>query len=109
MEKKKKWILRLFLIFFTMSVSVAVLPCGIINCYGLFGEATTCVVDEEKEQEIINIKHIDSEKAQTAKGANIFNIWFEILTAVACICFCAGLVRLPRGDTIVTLKIRMDN
>lgn len=52
MDKKKYWILRLFFVLFTMSVSVAILPCGIINVHGLFGEVTTYVVVEDIEQEI---------------------------------------------------------
>lgn len=109
MDKKKYWIIRLFFVLFTMSVSVTILPCGIINVHGLFGEVTTYVVVEDKEQEIVNIKDIEHKKILTVKGINIFNIWFEILITVVCISFCANLIQLPRGDTIVTLKVRMDD
>ena len=53
MGRKKYWIIRLFFALFTMSVSVAILPCGIINVHGLFGEVTAHVIVEDKEQEII--------------------------------------------------------
>lgn len=43
MDKKKYWIIRLFFVLFTMSVSVAILPCGIINVHSLFGEITTYI------------------------------------------------------------------
>lgn len=109
MDKKKYWILRLFFVLFTMSVSVAILPCGIINVHGLFGEVTTYVVVEDKEQEIVSIKDVDNIKVQTVKGINILNNWFELLIIVVCISFCANLIKLPRGDTIVTLKVRMDD
>ncbi len=109
MDKKKYWIFRLFFVLFTMSVSVAILPCGIINVHGLFGEVTTYVVVEDKEQEIVSIKDVDNIKVQTVKGINILNIWFELLIIVVCISFCANLIKLPRGDTIVTLKVRMDD
>lgn len=109
MDKKKYWILRLFFVLFTMSVSVAILPCGIINVHGLFGEVTTYVIVEDKEQEIVSIKDVDNIKVQTVKGINILNIWFELLIIVVCISFCANLIKLPRGDTIVTLKVRMDD
>lgn len=109
MDKKKYWIFRLFFVLFTMSVSVAILPCGIINVHGLFGEVTTYVVVEDKEQEIVSIKDVDNMKVQTVKGINILNIWFELLIIVVCISFCANLIKLPRGDTIVTLKVRMDD
>ena len=109
MDKKKYWIIGLFFVLFTMSVSVAILPCGIINVHGLFGEVTTYVVVEDKEQEIVSIKDVDNIKVQTVKGINILNIWFELLIIVVCISFCANLIKLPRGDTIVTLKVRMDD
>ena len=78
MDKKKYWIIRLFFVLFTISVSVAILPCGIINVHGLFGEVTTYVVVEDKEQEIVSIEDVDHKKVQTVKGINILNIWFEI-------------------------------
>ncbi len=109
MDKKKYWILRLFFVLFTMSVSVAILPCGIINVHSLFGEVTTYVVVEDKEQEIVSIKDVNHKKVQTVKGINILNIWFEILITVVCISFCANLNKLPRGVTILTLKVRMDD
>ena len=109
MGRKKYWILRLFIVLFTISVSVAILPCGIINVHGLFGEVTAHIIVEDNEQEIINIKEVGHKKVQTAKGINIFNIWFELLMTVVCISFCADLIKLPRGDTIVTLKVRMDD
>lgn len=109
MNKRKHWAIRLFLVFFTISVSVAVIPCGIINVHGLFGEIVTSAAAEDKEQETVNIKSIIHEKVQAVKGVNIFNVWFEILTAIVCISFCADLIKLPRGETIVTLKVRMDH
>lgn len=109
MDKRKHWGIRLFLVLFTISVSVAVIPCGIINVHGLFGEIVTSAAAEDKEQETVNIKSINHEKVQTVKGVNIFNIWFEVLTAVVCISLCANLIKLPRGHTIVTLKVRMDD
>lgn len=56
MDKRKYLIIRLFFVLFTMSVSVAVLPSGIINVHGLFGEVTTAAVVEDKDQEIADIK-----------------------------------------------------
>ena len=109
MSRNKYWILRLFFVLFTMSVSVVILPCEIINVQGLFGEVTTYTVTEDKEQEIVNIKSVEHEKVQTAKGINILNVWFEILIAVICLSFYVNLVKLPREDTIVTLKVRMDD
>jgi hypothetical protein len=109
MNKRNYLVIKLFLVLFTISVSVAVLPCEIINVHGLFGEEITSTVVDDKEQEVVNIKSINHKKIQTAKGENIFNLWFEFLITIIYISFCADLVKLPRKDTIVTLKVRMDN
>ena len=80
MDKKKYWIIRLFFVLFTISVSVAILPCGIVTVPGLFGEVTTYVVVEDKEQEIVSIEDVDHKKVQTVKGINILNIWLSLLS-----------------------------
>lgn len=109
MDKKKYWVTWALFVLFSVSVSVAILPCGIINVHGLFGEISTCTVIEDKEQSVVNTRSIEQEKKRTANGVNIFNIWFEFLIAVVCISLSANLENLPRGDTIVTLKVRMDD
>ena len=109
MDKKKYWVTRILFVLFSVSVSVAILPCEIINVHGLFGEITTYTVIEDKEQSIVNTRSIEHEKNRTANGVNIFNIWFEFLIAVICISLYDNLENLPRGDTIVTLKVRMDD
>lgn len=106
---KKQWIIRLLFAFFTLSVSVTVIPCGVINSYGLFGETTGSFITEDKEQAIVNENAKTINKNQKIKGINIFNIWFEFFVLVICIRFIEYLIKLPRGDTIVTLKVRMDN
>lgn len=109
MNRKKKLLRRLFFALFTISVSLAVLPCGIINVHGLFGEVTAFFAAEDEEQENAELRDVRQEKAQRTKGIRFFNRWFEILPTVICICFLANLCRLPRSETIVTLKVRMDD
>lgn len=109
MDKKKDWMLRLFLALFTLSVSVTVIPCGIVNVHGLFGEITSSIVTEDEARIVENTASRQMQKLRKAQGINIFNIWFELLTVVICICFMVYMIRLPRGDTIITLKVRMDN
>lgn len=109
MNKRKDWIIRLFLALFTLSVSVTVIPCGIVNARGLFGEITSSIVQEDEARIVENTGSRQLQKATKARGSNIFNIWFELMIAVICISFVAYMIRLPRGDTIITLKVRMDN
>ena len=108
MKKKNRWMIRLFILLFSTSVSVAVLPIGIVNVYGLFGEITASSVTEDKDSEIVNERRI-YELAKQAKGINIYNIWFEVRVYILCIVFITYMIRLPRGDTIVSLKVRMDD
>lgn len=99
----------LFFLLFTISVSFTIIPCGIVNSYGLFGEVVHSVMTEDKGQEITDIESKNYIKKQKVKGVNIINIWFEILIAMVCMIFWEYIIRLPRGDTIVTLKVRMDH
>ncbi len=109
MDKRKAWIVRFLAALFMISVSVTVLPCGMINVHGLFGEITASTSVEDKDQAIANIKSEYHKKLQNVKGINIINIWFELMILMICISFLANLIKLPRGDTIVTLKVRIDD
>ena len=94
---------------FTLSVSVAVLPSGSVNVHGLFGEIKASVITEDKDRITEATASEQMQKIQKAKGMNVFNRWFELWILVTCICFVAHFIRLPRRETIVTLKVRMDN
>lgn len=107
-DKKKRIIIRLFTALFAVSVSAAVIPGGIINAYGLFGEVKAFAATEE-QQEQENEAAINEAKAFHAKGTNLFNIWFELLCVLICLAVAAYMIKLPRGRTIVTLKVRMDD
>ena len=53
LKDRHRLIARLFVLFFSVSISVAVLPCGIINTHGLFGEITSSVVTDGEEESTI--------------------------------------------------------
>ena len=100
--------MRLFVLLFTVSISVTVIPCNSINVIGLFGEIrSSSVINDNKIHGAIE-KQVYI-KAHKNKGINIFNIWYELWYSIVCIIFIMYLSRLPRGDTIITLKVRMDN
>lgn len=109
MNLKKYLVMRWFLMLFTLSVSVAILPCGIANAHGLFGEITASIVVEDREQEIVDIESRQQEKYQKWKGINIINVCFECLIIVTCISFWAKQCKLPPKGTIITQKVRMNN
>jgi hypothetical protein len=108
MKNKQQWLIRLLILLFTVSVSTTVIPCGIINTIGLFGEVESSTVTEDKETEIANVRQIFVKRQQT-KGENIYNIWYEIWVCMTCMILIFYMFRLPREDTIVTLKVRMDD
>lgn len=107
-DRKKRMILRLFTVLFAVSVSAAVIPGGIINAYGLFGEVKAfAAIEEQQEQE--KEAAVNEAKVFHAKGINLFNVWFELLGIIACLTAVVYMIKLPRGRTIVTLKVRMDD
>ena len=108
MKKKKQWLIRLLILLFMVSVSTIVIPCGIINTIGLFGEVKSSTVTEDKETEKANVRQIFVKKQQT-KGENIYNIWYEVWVFIICMILIFYMLRLPRGDTIVTIMVRMDD
>lgn len=108
MYHNKKIIVRLFLVLFTLSISVAVIPCGLVIVQGLFGEARSAVVTEDKqaareEISLLSIRH------RNIKGANPYNIWFEITAIILYLTYISYTVEFPREETIADLKVRMDN
>lgn len=105
---KQKLVVRLFIFLFSVSISVTVLPCGIINTHGLFGEITSSVVTDDKDSSTNQEYNLFETKKQI-KEINIYNIWFEIWTFIILVKYAQYLFRLPREDTIVSLKVRMNN
>ena len=86
MKEKKQWLIRLFIILFSVSVSVAVLPCGIINTHGLFGEITSSTITSDDDNSSFQESRVFENRKQI-KGINIYNIWFEVLICVICMIY----------------------
>lgn len=108
MNKKGNFILHLLFVLFTISVWAAVIPCGSINIYGLFGEVESTIVINKNHADTEEIKSTHKDRT-TSKGINVYNVYFELVIAVTCIIYSFYAMQLPNSDTIVTLKIRMDN
>lgn len=108
MNQKSKLFLRWFILLFTVSVSVTVIPCSGIYALGLFGEVKSSTVAEnnnfaeKSEKKFYTVPHKN-------KGINFINIWYELWCIIIYMVFIMYKDKLPRGDTIVTLKVRMDN
>lgn len=108
MKDKKQWFIRWFIVLFSISVSVTVLPCGIINTHGLFGEVTASTVTNDEDKSSFQESHFFENRKQII-GISIYNIWFEIWISIICMIYIQYMFRLPGEDTIITFKVRMDN
>ena len=107
MKRENHWMIRFFILLFSISVSVAIIPCGVVNVYGALGEVYSSItIEVEKETQLVKAEVY---KARKEKGINVYNVWFLLCVIVLYIAFIEYSIRLPRGDTIVTLKVRMDN
>lgn len=108
MNNKSKFLLRLFIVLFAVSVSATVLPSEVVNRCGLFGEVKSSTVTRENRKNTEVIASV-FEKSGMLKGVNVYNLWFAIAVIIIFLVFVSYGVRLPGRDTIVTLKVRMDN
>ncbi len=108
MTKKYSYcLMRLFLLF-ALFVTVPINSYIYIPIYGLFGELKTLVVADEYNEEIAEVSSkVTAHKKQ--KGKNIFNLWLVILVYIACLRLLAHIILLPKTDTIVAKKVRMNN
>ena len=108
MNKKRQFYMCLFILHLTVSVSVTVISCSSIYALGLFGEVKSSTVTEDNDfsEELEKQAHT---KTRKYKGINIINIWYELWCSIVCMIFIVYKDKLPRGDTIVTLNVRMDN
>ena len=108
MNSKNKFLFRLFLVLFTVSISAAAIPGEIINVYGLFGEVKASTVTWENKTETEEIAPA-FEKSDAVRSTAIYNRWREIAIRIIVLIFCSYAARLPKRHTIVTLKVRMNN
>lgn len=109
MTKKNSYcLMRLLFLLFALYVTVPSIPYSYVPGYGLFGELKSWVVVNENKEEILEVSSkITVQKKQ--KGKNIFNLWLFILAYIACLRLLAHSVKLPKADTIVAKKVRMNN
>lgn len=104
--KLKSLLMRLFIIFFTVSISATIIPSGIVISQGLFGEVKCVVVDKtelEKEQHNLQLKH----KVKAIVQA--FNILLLIIIAILVLSFQIHSEKAPPHQTLVSTRVRMDN
>ncbi len=99
---------KLFIFLFSVSVFITVLPSGLINTYGLFGEITSSTATSDEDSKISEESKVFKTR-KWFKGVNVYNIWFEIWLCIICLIFASYILRLPSGDSIISVKVRMNN
>lgn len=101
-------LMRLFLLLFALYVTVPMISCNYVPSYGLFGELKPLVVVSENKEEFFEVSsRINVQRKQ--KGKNIFNLWLYFLVFITCLRLLAHNIKLPKADTIVAQKVRMNN
>lgn len=107
-KKGKRYFLRLFILLFTISVAVPTFSAVWINSYGLFGEVKSSIILKEASEEFSDISSkMNIRKA--VKGINVWNKWFWLWVMVVCLSLTICIYNLPKEDTIVSKKVRMDD
>lgn len=110
----KKAIFRVLIFLFTINVSISVLPGGIVQSYGLFGELLSVSVAENQESGI---------RAKAVKGKSdkryktIINkeqqrvqyVWPLLAIIILSILYLQYWLTFSNYETPVVLKVRMNN
>lgn len=110
MNRKNKTIFNLFIILFATFISVPACSSTIISSYGILGEVKSILVcenmvqTEEQEHKVYKYNNIES-----IKIIQVFNIWLLILAIVLSKKYAIFFLRLPVKETLVSMRVRMDN
>lgn len=79
-----------------------------MTAYGLFGEVKASIAAEEDRGRAEEDKNIVN-KICPVRQANRYHIWLLLKILILCLIYAVYGIRLPGRDTIVTLKVRMDD
>lgn len=108
MTRKNSYCLMRLLLLFALFATIPINAYTYMSSYGLFGELKTLIVINEKKEETAEVSSkVTVQKKQ--KGKNIFNLWFYYLVLIICLRLLAHRIKLPKADTIVAKKVRMNN
>lgn len=108
-NRKKQIMLSVFLFLFSICITITVIPGLGVPSYGLFGDITSTCVSEETTEQMIVSNSYKHQKTVEQSVYHIFCAWFAILIAIVFLRYASYALRLPNQETIVTLKVRMDD
>lgn len=94
-------------------VSISVLPGGLVQSYGFFGELSAVVVEDNQSSGIVDkIKsklNISTKPEIKNKVKRIHFLWLLILIVSISICYLTHLLNFLNFKTPVIMKVRMNN
>ena len=102
-------IMRLAILCFMAQISASILYGGLIYYHGLFGELREAIVVHDNRSDEQEVLSQSTQKQRKEKGCNVYNLWFLLLAVLVCICYEVYCVKNPPLETIVELKVRMNN
>lgn len=108
MARKNSYFLMRLSLLFALFVTIPITSYTYVPSYGLFGELKTLIVANENKEEITEVSSKVAVQKKR-KGKNIFNLWLLILAYTACLRLLAHSIKLPKTDTIVAKKVRMND
>lgn len=110
----KKILYKIFILLFMIDISFTVIPSGIVQNYGLFGELTSFTAQDYQESSIQSkpIKLVNNKRITT-----IYNrvqrksdyLWYLFLMIIMITSYLMSGLILSNGITPVVLKVRMNN
>jgi len=101
--------IQFFILCFMVQISVSILCGSLIYSHGLFGELRETVVVQDNRSDEQEVLSQSTQKKQKEKGCNVYNLWFLLLAVLVCICYEVYCVKTPPLETIVDLKVRINN
>lgn len=99
----------LLFLLFGILLSLSVVPSGGIVSHGLFGEAEAVSFVQEEKAETAVLSQAVRVVQKDARGFKTFCSYLLLIILVLCLQFAAYQYRLPKMETMITRKVRMDN
>lgn len=99
----------LLFLLFGILLSLQAVPSGGIISHGLFGEAEAVSFVQEEKEETAVLSQAIREIQKAVKGLMVFCSYLLLVILVICLQFTVYQYRLPKVETMVTRKVRMDH
>lgn len=110
MRTKQQRLLKWILFLFTCSISFAVIPGTSAFTHGFFGETVLVSVSETKSQTMIQDRFNKSDVLREKSLVKMEqNLWLILVIAILFLIYSHYPLQLPPFQTIVSLKVRMDD